>query len=176
MLRFIIEIGPLIAFLLAYKFIGIIAATAIIVVVTIISTIVTFKIDKKISVVPLCTAVMVVIMGGLTIFTGNVTFIKMKPTILNIIFAMVLYGGTFFKKGLLKHIFGNSMEMSETHWMVFSQRWAWFFLMLAGLNEIVWRNFSENTWVYFKAFGIITLTTIFLFTQLPFLSKHGVKK
>lgn len=176
MLRFIVEIGPLIAFFIGYKYIGIIAGTALIVVATIISTLVTYKMDKKVSIVPLCTTVMIVVMGGLTIFTGNTTFIKMKPTVLNIIFAVVLYAGTFFNKGLLKYIFGASIEMSETHWMVFSQRWAWFFLMLAGLNEIVWRNFSEDVWVYFKAFGIISLTTIFLFIQLPFLAKYGAKK
>ena len=108
--------------------------------------------------------------------TGNVTFIKIKPTILYLLFAVILFGGLAMNKGILKHVFGHGVFLTHNAWLLFSKRWGYFFIFLALLNEIVWRNFSESVWIKFKVFGTIPIIILFMICQLPFLSKHKTVK
>jgi intracellular septation protein len=124
--------------------------------------------------VPLLSAGLLVIFGSITLISGDVTYIKMKPTFINLLFAVTLTGGALMKKGLLKHIMGSNLVLPEKIWIIFSIRWAIFFCLLAGLNEYVWRHFPEETWVKFKVFGLLSLTIAFTLSQIPFISKHRI--
>ena len=114
------------------------------------------------------------IFGGLTILFDNKIFIFMKPTIINIIFAAILYGGIVFKKPLLKYLLGSALKLEEEGWTILTQRWTAFFIALAVLNEIVWRTMSEEFWVSFKVFGILPITFIFTASQVPLINKHKI--
>jgi len=168
-----VEMLPLICFFIAFKWQGIMAATAVLVVITLITLTAIYIKDKRIAYMPLFTAVIVTIFGVLTIALQDERFIKMKPTIINIAFSMILWGGLIFKKNLMKSVFGHGFEMEDSAWRVFTLRWSYFFIFLAGLNEYIWRNFSTDFWVQFKVFGILGLSFAFVLSQTPFLHKHA---
>jgi intracellular septation protein len=126
----------------------------------------------KLAKFPLYSAILVGIMGGLTIYLQNDTFVKMKPTAANLVFAAVLGGGLFMNRIFLKDLLGSSMDMPEPAWRSLTLRWCLFFLALAALNEAVWRNMSENAWVNFKTFGLLGLTMVFAIANAPFMMKH----
>jgi intracellular septation protein len=174
-LKFFGEIVPLLLFFTAYKMFGLIAATATILVATILAQGITYYYVRKLSYVQLFAAFLLVLFGSITILSGNSLFIKLKPTIINGVFAIILLVGALMKKGLLKYVFNGALVLSEENWIRFSTRWAVFFLFLALLNEVIWRNVEESVWVNFKVFGILGLTLLFLFTQLPFLNKNMIK-
>jgi len=172
-LKTFIEIVPLFIFLIFYKTSGIIEATIGVIAATIIGNIITYIQTKTINKFSLFITLLLVVMGSLTIYSGDARFIKMKLTILNLIFSLILFAGIIFKKGLLKSVLGSKIEMAEKNWIILSRRFGMFFLSLGILNEIIWRNFPENYWVNFKVFGVLALTFIFLAIQTPFLNKHG---
>ena len=173
-LKFFTEFGPLVAFFLSHKIFVLSAATATIIIFSLISLAITYYFTKKLSPLLIATVLILAIFGSLTLFTGNMIFIKIKPTILNILFAAILLGGAFItKKGLLKYILGEKIPLTDEAWVIFSKRWGYFFLFLATINEIIWRNFSEEFWVTFKAFGMISITLIFMLTQISFLAKNN---
>ncbi len=180
-LKLLLDIGPLAVFFLAYKLSGaiqdekgrILAATAAIMVATIISLAVTYWIEKKIALMPLISGVVISTFGTLTLLLQNDMFIKMKPTMVNLIFASILLGGLCFKKPLLKYVLGSALELTDEGWRILSLRWGLFFVFLAVLNEFIWRNFPTDFWVNFKVFGMLTLTMIFTAMQIPLINKHG---
>ncbi len=172
-LKILLDIGPLAVFFLAYKLADVYAATIGIMLATILSLGVTYWIEKKISPMPLISGVIIAIFGALTIMFHNDSFIKMKPTMVNIIFGSILLGGLYFKKPLLKFALGSALNLSDKGWQVLSLRWGIFFLFLAGLNEFIWRNFPTDFWVNFKVFGMLTLTMVFSLLQLPLIKKYG---
>jgi intracellular septation protein len=171
-LKSITDFGPLVLFFAAYKLEGIIAATAALIVSTLIVLAITYYLTRHIPIMPLITAAVVSIFGSITIFSGNDLFIKIKPTIINIIFATILIIGLLKGKGLLKYLFDSTIKMPDSAWKVFSLRWALFFIFIAAANEYVWRNFSTDTWVDFKVFGLLGVTFVFILTQIPFLHKN----
>ena len=124
---------------------------------------------------PMVTAVLVVVFGGLTFWLDDPRFIKIKPTIINLLFAGVLFGGLLTGRPLLKLLFGEAFRLTEEGWRKLSVRWALFFLALAVLNEIVWRNFSEAAWVNFKVFGILPLTIVFAMAQIGLIKRYEPK-
>jgi len=123
---------------------------------------------------PTVGAGIVLIFGGLTIYFDNEIFIKMKPTIINLIFAIILYGGMLVKKPLLKILLGAALRLEEEGWRILTYRWIGFFIALAVLNEIVWRTQTTDIWVNFKVFGILPITFIFTMTQFPLIKKHQI--
>lgn len=164
--------GPLAVFFLSYKFYGLIPATGALLVSTLVALAVTYIYERKVPVMPLVSAVVLTLFGALTIASGNPMFIKLKPTVVNLTFAIILLGGVYYRKGLLKYVMGAALPLTEEGWLKFSFRWGMLFLGLACLNEIIWRNFPEEFWVKFKVFGMFPLTIVFLLTQIPFLKKH----
>jgi intracellular septation protein len=170
------EYAPIIIFFLCYKFFGMMNATYALLGTTIISSIIMFYYMRKISYMQIVTLVLVVVMGVLTIYSGDSRFIKMKPTIINILFFLVLSGGLLFDKGLMQYVLGQKFDMSHDNWKILSKRWCLFFLICAILNEIIWRNFSEDVWINFKVFGLMIITVLFVFTQMRFLTKFAVIK
>jgi intracellular septation protein len=124
---------------------------------------------------PVVTAIIVVIFGGLTLILHDATFIKVKPTIIYALFGAALIGGLLFNKPLLGVVFDSLFNLTEEGWRKLTLRWALFFFVLAVLNEIVWRNTSTNVWVDFKVFGVMPLTLLFGALQVPLLKKHAIE-
>ncbi len=118
-------------------------------------------------------AVIVTVFGGLTIVLADETFIKVKPTIIYLLFAGTLLGGLLLRKPLLEIVFDQMFHLTEEGWRKLTLRWAIFFLALAVVNEIVWRHFSTDTWVSFKVFGALPLTFLFAMLQVPLLNKYA---
>lgn len=175
-LRLALDLGPLMVFFLAYRFAGLLAATASLIAATALSLSVTYAKEKRIAPMPLVSGVAVAVFGGLTLMLDNELFIKMKPTLVNLIFATILLGGLYFKKPMLKLLLSEAMTLTEEGWRKLSFRWGVFFIFLAGVNEFVWRHFSTDFWVSFKVFGMFTLTLLFTFSQIPLIKKHWVEE
>ena len=176
-IKLFIDIGPLAVFFIYYKVSGdLIEAILPLMLATIISVVISYILEKRIPIMPTLGAGIVIIFGGLTIIFDNKIFIFMKPTIINIIFAAILYGGIILKKPLLKYLLGSALKLEEEGWSILTQRWAAFFIALAVLNEIVWRTMSEDFWVSFKVFGILPITFIFTMTQFPLIRKYKIEE
>ena len=175
-IKLFIDIGPLAIFFIYYKLSGdLIDAILPLMLATVIAVFISYILEKKIPIMPTLGAGIVVIFGGLTIIFDNKIFIFMKPTIINIIFAGILYGGIILKKPFLKYLLGSALKLEEDGWFILTQRWAAFFIALAVLNEIVWRTMSEDFWVSFKVFGILPITFIFTITQFPLIKKYQIE-
>ena len=169
-----IELAPLaIFFLVNWKF-GIFYATGIFMVATAAALAATWIRHKKIAVMPVVTGVFVLIFGGLTLYLQNEAFIKLKPTLVNLFFAAILFYGLMVNKPLLKIVLGEAISLTEEGWRQLTWRWAGFFVVLAGLNELVWRSFSTDTWVSFKFFGIMPLTLVFGIAQIGLIRRYAL--
>lgn len=173
-LRPAVDYGPLAAFFLTYLLYGLMAATAVVVVASVAALVAAWAIERRVPLIPLITAAVVAVFGGLTLWLQDETFIKMKPTIVQVLFAAILLGGLAFRRPLLKPLLGAMMPpMSERAWGQFTLRYALFFLAMALLNEFVWRTQSTDWWVTFKVFGLPVLTILFIVSQMPFISRHA---
>ena len=173
--RLLLDLGPLLIFFAGFKYLGIFGATAAFMAAVLLALAVGWLVEKKISPMPLVTAVLVVIFGGLTLYLKNDMFIKMKPTVLYAFFGVTLIGGLAFKRLFIKYVFAQAFDLDETGWRQLTWRWGLFFLVLAVLNEMVWRNASTATWVAFKVWGIIPLIFLFALAQTPFVMKHHIE-
>jgi intracellular septation protein len=122
------------------------------------------------------TGIVVAIFGGLTLWLQDETFIKMKPTIVNGTFAVILGFGLFKGRSYLKYLMGETMPMDNEGWMIFTQRWVMFFIFMAALNEIIWRSQTTEFWITFKTFGSLPLTFVFLALQWPLLKRHMIEE
>lgn len=154
---------------------GIFVATAVFMVAIIVSLIVSYALIRRFPLMPVVSAVIVVVFGGLTLFLHNDTFIKMKPTIIYLLFGAVLLGGLILRKPLLEMVFDSVFHLNEQGWRILTIRWSLFFFAMAALNEIVWRMASTDTWVTFKVFGVMPLTFVFAMLQYPVLTKYAVE-
>ena len=172
--KLLIDIGPLAVFFIFYTRSGLQASILPLMIATVIAVLFSYVLEKKIPIMPTVGAGIVLIFGGLTIYFDNEVFIKMKPTIINLIFAIILYGGMLVKKPLLKILLGAALRLEEEGWKILTYRWIGFFIALAVLNEIVWRTQSTDIWVNFKVFGILPITFIFTMTQFPLIKKHQI--
>ncbi len=174
-LKFALEFGPLIAFFATYKFSGIFAATAVIMVTTAVTLAITWFITRKLSVMPIVTLVLISVFGGLTLYLKDPSFIQIKVTIINGMFAAILLGGWLVKKPLLKFVFGEAMNLDGPGWLKLTLHWGLFFLALAIANEFIRRMVTMDTWVTYKTFGILPLTFVFAITQLPLMQRHMIE-
>ena len=173
--KLLIDIGPLAVFFIFYTRSGLQASILPFMVATIIAVLFSYILEKKIPIMPTVGAGIVLLFGGLTIYFDNDVFFKMKPTIINVIFAVILYGGILMNKPLLKYLLGAALKLEEAGWKILTQRWIGFFIALAVLNEIVWRTQSTDVWVNFKVFGILPITFIFTMTQFPLIKKYQIE-
>jgi len=174
-LKLLIELGPLLAFFLTYMRGGIYWATGVLMVATIAALVASWHVFRRVLPVPVATAVLVVLFGGLTFLLDDPSFIKVKPTIINLLFAGVLMAGLVMHRPLLKLLLGEAFNLTDEGWRKLTIRWMLFFLALAALNELVWRNFSEAAWVNFKVFGILPLTLVFATAQIGLIRRHEAK-
>ena len=151
---------------------GLFDATAAFMVATAIAVPAGWLVERRLPIVPLVSGVFVLAFGGLTLALADELFIKLKPTLVNSLFAAVLLGGLYFDRPLLKPLFGSAMALDEAGWRKLTLRWGLFFIVLAVLNEVVWRSFSTDTWVAFKLFGLLPLTVVFAVAQTPLILRH----
>jgi len=175
-LKLALEVGPLAVFFITNGKFGIFYATASFMAATLISLITSSIFLKRIPVLALVTGVFVMIFGFLTIYLHDDTFIKIKPTVVNTLFAFILAAGLYFRRPVLKLAFGEILQMREEGWRLLTLRWIGFFLFLAVLNEVVWRNFSTDTWVSFKSFGLMPLTFFFMMFQITLIMRHQISE
>ena len=177
LLKFFADFGPLLIFFTVYYKSGNNLSVAIppLIISTIIAVGVIYYLEKKIPYIPIVGGVIISLFGGLTLYFNNPVFLYMKPTIINVIFAITLIvGKTFFNKNFLEFFLKTAFQLDELGWSKLNNRWAYFFIFLAILNEIVWRTQPETTWVNFKVWGILPLTFIFTALQLPMINKHKI--
>jgi len=170
--KLLIEMGPLVAFFIANWKAGIFWGTGIFMAATIVALTASWLLTRKVAMVPLVSAVFVAVFGILTLWLHSDLFIKVKVTLINALFGVVLLGGVAMGRSYLKLVMGEAVKLTEQAWRTLSLRWGLFFLALAVLNEIVWRNFSTDAWVNFKVFGLLPLTLAFALANAPFMSKH----
>ena len=190
-LKFALELGPLLVFFfanargewLAARFPAlaemggpIFIATGLFMAATALALAVSWSLTRTLPIMPLVSGVVVFVFGGLTLWLQDATFIKMKPTIVNTLFGAVLLGGLLFGRSLLAYVFDAAFKLDAEGWRKLTLRWGLFFLFLAVVNEIVWRNFSEATWVAFKVWGIMPITVAFTMLQMPLIMRHSVEE
>jgi intracellular septation protein len=172
-LKLVLDLGPLLVFFAANSRFGIFAATGAFMAAIVIALAVAYALTRHLPVMPLVTAVVVVVFGTLTLVLHDELFIKVKPTIIYVLFGGVLLGGLVFGKSLLGVVFDSVFHLTDEGWRKLTLRWALFFLALAVLNEIVWRTQTTDVWVSFKVFGVVPLTFLFAALQYPLLTKYA---
>ena len=178
-LKFITDFGPLLIFFIVYYKSGkdLTAAIPPLIIATITAVALVYFIEKKIPYVPLIGGIVITLFGGLTLYFNNPIFIYMKPTIVNLIFASVLIvSNILYKKNFLKIFLQSAFQLDDIGWDKLNFRWAYFFIFLAFLNEIIWRTQPEVIWVNFKVWGILPITFIFTVIQVPLINRHKLLK
>ncbi|HVI27263.1 septation protein A [Hansschlegelia sp.] len=168
-----LELGPLVVFFIANARSNLFTATALFMAATVISLVASWLLTRRLPIMPLVSGAVVLVFGGLTLALQDELFIKLKPTIVNLLFAGALFGGIAFGKPLLEVVFDQAFDLTHEGWMKLSLRWAWFFVFLAAVNEIVWRTQTTDFWVAFKVWGIMPLTMIFAMAQAPLLQRYS---
>ena len=171
-LKLALDFAPLLAFFITYKSAGVYWATGVIIALSVISLIISYVITREVAKFPLFSTMLIAIMGGLTLFLQDDTFVKMKPTAVNLLFAGILGFGLFTNRLFLKDMLGSALDMPEPAWRSLTIRWALFFVALAAANEFVWRSMSEAAWVNFKVFGLMGATLVFALANAPFMARH----
>ncbi len=168
------DFGPLVVFFGAFYGSGkdLMVATGALMVATVVSIALTYAFERKVAWVPIVTALIVMAFGGMTLWLQDDRFIKMKPTIVQALFCVVLLGGLVLRKPLLRYVLGHVMPMTEVGWRKLTLRYAAFFAAMAALNEVVWRTQSDDVWVNFKIFGLLGLTMLFSLTQIPMMNRY----
>jgi intracellular septation protein len=190
-LKLALELGPLIVFFFAnargtqlaaqFPALGslggpIFIATALFMAATIISLVVSYAIARTVPIMPLVSGAVVMVFGLLTLYLHDDTFIKMKPTIINTLFGTILLAGLYFGKSFLKIVFDAAFQIDEAGWKKMTFRWGLFFLFLAVINEIVWRNTTTDVWVTFKVWAVMPITLLFTLSQLPLIMRHSTEE
>jgi len=175
-LKLVLDIGPLVLFFAANSKFGIFAATGTFMVAALIALAVGYAMTRHIEVMTLVTAVIVIVFGSLTLVLHDATFIKLKPTIIYLLFGGTLLGGLAFGKPLLGMLFDQMFHLTQEGWRKLTWRWTLFFFALAVLNEIVWRTQTTDFWVSFKLFGVLPLTFLFGALQVPLINKYSVER
>ena len=177
-IKFLTDFGPLLIFFVIYfKYEqNLMVAIPPFVIATLVALVVVYFLEKKIPMVPLTSGIIITLFGGLTLYFDNKIFFYMKPTIVNLLFAGVLFFGKYFtRKPVLRVFFQNAFNLKDEGWKKLGDRWICFFVFVAILNEFVWRTQSEVFWVNFKVWGLMPISFIFIATQLPLINKYKLK-
>ncbi len=173
-LKILTDVGPIALFMIVYNIAyrsrpddAIFIATAVFIVATLAALAFTWFRERRLSPMLLVTAVIVTVFGGLTLALQDALFIKIKPTIVNLLYAAVIFGGLAVGRNVWKMLFNSVFDLSDRVWRILAVRWGAWFVFLAILNEVIWRNFSEAFWANFKFWGVLPLTVLFAFANVP---------
>ena len=175
-LKLTLDIGPLFLFFVANSRFGIFVATAVFMTAIVVTLGVSYAMIRRWPVMPLVSAVIVIVFGTLTLVLHDDTFIKVKPTIIYALFGGALLFGYFFEKPLLEMVFDSVFHIDEDGWRKLTLRWAVFFLVMAVVNEAIWRTQTTDLWVSFKLFGFVPLTFLFALAQMPLINRHAIEE
>ena len=175
LIKMALELGPLVVFFIVNARADIFAGTAWFMGAMVISLALSWLLLRKVALMPLVTGVVVLIFGTLTLLLHDDTFIKMKPTIVDTLFGVVLLGGLVFRQSLLRYVFGDVYKLKPQGWTILTLRWGLFFMALAVVNEVVWRTQTTDFWVAFKVWANMPITVLFAASQLPVISKYAEK-
>ncbi|MBK8157604.1 MAG: septation protein A [Rhodospirillaceae bacterium] len=170
-----VEFGPLVVFFIAFKVYDLRVATGVLMAATVVCVAIGYWTTRKISPMQRVTAVVVLLFGTLTLVLHDNSYVKMKPTVVQALFAIVLFGGAILRRPTLQYVLGEALKLNDSGWRQLTWRYAIFFTCMAILNEIIWRNFSEGFWVNFKLFGIVGLTLLFSLAQMPLMKRHMIE-
>lgn len=179
-----VDLGPAIVFMLTYNLSRgrvpageeIYLATGVFLVATFLAVAYAWFVQKRLPPMLIVTTVIVAVFGGLTLALHDPVFIKVKPTIINLLFAAAIFGGLMVGQNIWKMLFQTAFpKLPDPVWKTFAIRWGLFYIFLAGLNEVIWRNFSEAFWANFKVFGVMPITFLFMLANMPLLMKHMPK-
>lgn len=173
--KLLLELGPLVVFFFANSRGDLFVATGAFMTATVISLTLSWILMRRLPIMPVVSGVVVLVFGGLTLALQDELFIKLKPTIVNLLFAGALFTGIAFNKPLLAIVFDAAFELTHRGWMKLSLRWAWFFVFLAVVNEVVWRTQTTDFWVAFKVWGIMPITMVFAVAQAPLLQRYSAE-
>lgn len=185
-LKALLEFGPVLGFFVAYlllkdrvftiggtEYEGFIIITAVFIPVLLVSTALMWKLTGHLSKMQILTAVLVVVFGGMTVWLNDPKFFQMKPTIIYLFFGTVLGVGLLRGRSYLQYVMDGLMPLTDAGWMILTKRITVFFFAMAALNELVWRTQSEETWVYFKTFGLMAAMFVFFMMQGKLIAEHG---
>lgn len=173
--KLVLDIGPLLLFFFANSYGGIYFATGLFMVAIVITLGISYYLIRRLPIMPVVTALIVMVFGALTLCLQNDTFIKLKPTILYVMFAVVLLAGLATGRPLFQVVLDGAFHMKQEGWKKFTLNWALFFLVMAVVNEFVWRTFTTDQWVAFKTFGFLPITLLFAVSQAPLMAKYAIK-
>ena len=179
LIKFLTDFGPLLIFFVIYfnNENDLKVAIPPFIVATLVALMAVYFLEKRIPIIPLISGVLITFFGGLTLYFDNKVFFYMKPTIINLLFALVLFFGKYFtQKPLLKIFFQNAFNLENEGWKKLNNRWIVFFIFVAILNEIVWRTQSEAFWVNFKVWGLLPISFLFAASQFPLINKYKLKQ
>jgi len=174
--KLVLDLGPLLLFFFANSYRGIYFATGAFMIAIVITLGISYYLIRRLPVMPMVTAAIVMVFGALTLWLQNDTFIKLKPTIIYVMFAALLLAGLATGRPLFKLVLDGAFHMKEEGWKKLTMNWAVFFLVMAVVNEFVWRTFTTDQWVAFKTFGFLPLTVVFALSQAPIMSKYSIKE
>jgi intracellular septation protein len=175
-LKLTLELGPIVLYFAVYRLYGLLPATATMMLTVLVTLGVSWAMLRRLPIMPLVTAAIVLVFGGAALITGDKTFAKVKLTVLYATFSAALFYGLWFGKPILKVVFDEALHLTEEGWRSLTWRWAFFFAALAVVNEIVWRSVDEATWVNFKTFGIMPLTFLFMLAQTPLITRTMIEE
>ena len=174
-LKLAVEVGPLVVFFVVNGREGLMTGTAAFMAATAVAVLLSWRLDRRLPAMPLVSGVFVLGFGGITLLLDDETFIKLKPTVVNLLFAAILLGGHAMKLRRLPRLLGSMLQLADAGWRILSLRWAAFFVVLALLNELVWRTQSTETWIAFKLFGAVPLTLAFSLAQIPLIVRYRIE-
>ena len=175
LLKLALDLGPLVLFFIANGRFGIFGATGVFMVATVVALVAGYVLTRHVPIMPLVSAIVVLIFGGLTLYLQDETFIKLKPTIIYVLFGGILLGGYILEKPFLAILFDSMFHLTPEGWRKLTLRWAVFFFALAVLNEAIWRTQSTDFWVNFKLFGFVPITFVFAALQYPLLMRYAAE-
>lgn len=188
-LKLALELGPLLVFFFAnsrgallaetFPFLAtlggpIFVGTACFMAATAVALAVSWALTRTIPIMPILSGIIIFVFGALTLWLHDETFIKLKPTIINTMFGVILLGGLFFGKSLLGYVFDSAFRLDAEGWRILTLRWGLYFLLMAVVNEVIWRNFSTDTWIAFKVWGNLPLSILFMLAQMPLMMRHAL--
>ena len=174
-IKLVVELGPLVVFFVANARLNIFYGTGMFMVATLLALLASRALLGRIPTMPLVSGFFVLVFGGLTLWLHDDQFIKLKPTIVNGLFSIILFAGLATGRTFLKVVFGDVFRLTEDGWRKLTARWGLFFLFLAALNEVIWRTSSTDFWVSFKVFGIMPITMAFAIAQVGLLKRHELR-